>query len=458
MDFSKELIDFVWGVSSSAYQTEGAHDLDGKGPSIWDEFTNSKPKKIKNRENGNSACDFYNLYEHDLDIMQNMQIPNFRFSLSWARIKPNGVGHINHKGVDYYNRLIDNCLEKGITPWVTLYHWDLPQALEKKGGWTNRDVIYWFEEYAELCARTYGDRVKNWMVLNEPMVFVGAGYFLGVHAPGRMGMGNFLPAIHHATMAMGVGGRLLKSIDPTFNVGTTFSCSHIEPFSVREKDQQAAVRVDALLNRLFIEPTLGLGYPIADLRPLKKIENYFKAGDEQKLKFDFDYIGIQNYTREIVKYSFWTPYLKAKLVKPQERNADFTLMNWEVYPDSIYHIIKKYDNYAGIKNIYITENGAAFDDHVHDEDFVHDHQRKQYLQEHIHAVLKAKKEGAKVKGYFVWTWTDNFEWAEGFHPRFGLVYVDFKSQKRIIKNSGKWYSSFINSHKQQEITHKVIVK
>lgn len=445
-NFEKELKDFVWGVSSSAYQTEGAHDWDGKGPSIWDEFTNKKSRKIRNRENANIACDFYNLYRTDLQILKSLNISNYRFSISWPRIKPNGTGKINYKGLDFYNRLIDECLELGIVPWVTLYHWDLPHELEKKGGWVNRDVLSWMEEYVEVCAHAFGDRVKNWMVLNEPMVFVGAGYFLGVHAPGRVGMGNFLPAIHHATLAMGVGGRLLKSINSDFHVGTTFSCSHIEPYSFDEKDQMAAIRVDALLNRLFIEPVLGLGYPTKDLSPLRKIQDYFKPMDEEKLRFDFDFIGIQNYTREIVKYSFWTPYLKAKLVKPQHRNAlSYTLMNWEVYPDSIYHIIKKFDNYEGVKKIYITENGAAFDDHIHDNDLIHDHMRTDYLKDHIYAVLRAKHEGAKVEGYFVWTWTDNFEWAEGYRPRFGLVYVDFKTQKRIVKSSGYWYSRYINN-------------
>lgn len=450
---SNLLQDFTWGVSSSAYQTEGAHNVDYKGLSIWDEFTNSKSRKIRNKENGNQACDFYNLYPNDISIMKELGIRNFRTSFSWSRILPQGIGKANAKGIDYYNRVIDTCLENQITPWMTLYHWDLPLKLEEKGGWTNREVLSWFEEYTSICAYAFGDRVKNWMVLNEPMVFVGAGYFLGVHAPGKMGMSNFLPAIHHACLAMGVGGRVLKSIDSNFNVGTTFSCSHIEPFSFSERDQMAALRVDTLLNRLFIEPTLGLGYPTQTLKPLQKIEKYYKSGDDQKLKYDFDFIGLQNYTREIVKYSFFTPYLKAKLVKPQKRNVDYTLMNWEVYPDSIYNIIKKFDQYKGINKIYITENGAAFDDivHTHKAEVVDDDKRVQYLHDHIHSVLKAKAEGAKVAGYFVWTLTDNFEWAEGFRPRFGLIYVDFKTQKRIVKKSGYWYSQFITSELHKKL-------
>lgn len=383
--------------------------------------------------------------------MKDLNISNFRTSIGWSRILPEGTGVVNYKGIDFYNRLIDKSLEMGITPWLTLYHWDLPLALEKKGGWTNRDVLSWFEEYTALCANAFGDRVKNWMVLNEPMVFVGAGYFLGVHAPGRMGMGNFLPAIHHATLAMGVGGKTLKSINADFNVGTTFSCSYVEPYSFDKRDQQAAQRVDALLNRLFIEPTLGLGYPVDVLKPLRKIEKYFKPNDENNLKFDFDFIGLQNYTREIVKHSFFTPYLQAKLVVPQKRNVEYTLMNWEVFPDSIYHIIKKFDKYEQIKAIYITENGAAFDDLVHGAEEVNDEKRLGYLKDHITAVMRAKQEGANVKGYFVWTFTDNFEWAEGYKPRFGLVHVDFDSQKRIVKKSGYWYAELINSFMQQSV-------
>ena len=434
--------DFQWGVSVSAYQIEGAHDVDGKGPSIWDVFSNKKGK-ILNNQNGNIACDFYNRSVTDLELVKHLNIPNFRFSISWPRLLPNGVGVVNKAGLDYYDKLIDQCLALGIDPWLTLYHWDLPYALEQKGGWVNRDVVSWFKDYVTICAHKYGDRVKNWMVLNEPMVFTGAGYFLGVHAPGRRGMGNFLPAAHHAVLAMTEGARILKDIHPNANVGTTFSCSQIEPYTNREKDVLAAKRVDALLNRLFIEPTLGLGYPTKDLPTLRKIEKYFKPNDEQLLKYDFDFIGIQNYTREIVKYSFFTPYLHASIVKASERKVHTTLMNWEVYPPSLYHMLKKYDAYPNIKKIYITENGAAFSDTATHDGQIHDIHRVEYLQNYLRELLRAKQEGVKVEGYFIWTLKDNFEWAEGFHPRFGIIYVDFKTQERIIKSSGLWYKKFL---------------
>ncbi len=433
---------FVWGVSASAYQTEGAYNVDGKGPSIWDTFTNENKNKIKDKKNANIACDFYTRYEDDLKLMQSLGINHFRFSISWSRIMPSGTGEVNPAGIAFYDRLIDTCLRYGITPWVTLYHWDLPQALEKRGGWTNREVVNWFTEYTAVCVKHFGDRVQHWMVMNEPMVFVGAGYFLGLHAPGRRGMKNFLPAIHHAVLSMCEGARTIKSIYPNATVGTTFSCSHIEPYRNLEKDHIAAYKVDALLNRMFIEPTLGMGYPIDSLKPLQNIHQYILPGDEYKMKYDFDFIGVQNYTREFVKHSWFTPYLNARLITAPNRKVPHTLMNWEVFPESIYHMIRKFDAYPGIKKILITENGAAFED-MHHDSLISDHLRTTYLQDHIEQVLRARAEGSKVDGYFVWTWTDNFEWAEGYHPRFGLIYTDFKSQNRIVKESGLWYGSFV---------------
>lgn len=433
--------DFSWGISTAAYQIEGAHNHDGKGPSIWDTFSNKKGTILGN-QNGNDACNFYHLYEKDLQLLHYLNIPNYRFSLSWSRILPNGIGDVNYKGLDFYDRLIDYSLELGISPWVTLYHWDLPHALEQKGGWTNRDVVNWFKEYTALCAKKFGDRVKNWMVMNEPMVFTGAGYFLGVHAPGKRGLKNFIPAVHHAALCQAEGARVLKDYNAQLNVGTTFSCSHLEPATNSEKDARAMQKIDALLNRLFIEPSLGLMYPTEDLKLLERIYNYFKPNDEKLLQYDFDFIGIQNYTREIVSHSYFVPLVNAKIIKANKRNVPYTQMNWEVYPESIYHILKKYDNYPQIKKLIVTENGSAFPDKLIDGKVV-DAERTHYLNSHIEQVLRAKNEGVKVNGYFVWTFTDNFEWAEGYVPRFGLVYVDFKTQQRIIKQSGYWYKQFL---------------
>ncbi len=431
---------FKWGVSSAAFQVEG--DAGIKGPSIWDTFS-SRKGKIWQGHHARVACDFFSRYADDIALLARLGIPNFRFSLAWSRILPTGTGALNVHGLDFYDRVIDRCLEAGVDPWLTLYHWDLPQALEDKGGWTNRDVVNWMGDYSERCALHFGDRVKHWMVLNEPMVFTGAGYFLGVHAPGRRGMKHFIPAVHHAVLATAEGGRRLREHLPKdASIGTTFSFSYIEPATSRRRDQEAATRVDAVFNRLFLEPALGLGYPIADAPVLKRLETVMLPGDREKMAFDFDFIGIQNYTRELVRHSLFTPYIRARLVAAEKRAVPLTEMKWEVHPPSIYQILKKVSAYPGVKSIVVTENGAAFPDTV-TGDRVHDPLRVDYLDQHIAMVLKAKEEGSPVDGYFVWTLTDNFEWAEGYRPRFGLVHVDFDTQQRRIKDSGFWYSDFI---------------
>jgi beta-glucosidase len=433
--------DFLWGVSTAAFQIEGAHDADGKGSSIWDVFTSQKGK-IKNGHHALTACDFYNSYQNDIDLINELNIPNFRFSISWSRIMPTGTHPVNQAGIDYYNKIIDSLLASGIEPWITLYHWDLPHDLEVKGGWTNRESVKWFSEYVEVCAQNFGDRVKNWMVINEPSVFTGAGYFLGIHAPGKKGITNYLKAMHHVTLSTASGAKTLRKLIPEANIGTTFSCTHIEPFSQTPKDIEAAKRVDTLLNRTFIEPILGLGYPQADLPVLKKLNNYILEDDLNNLAFDFDFIGLQCYTREVVKSSLLIPYIGAELISAEKRNVIATDMGWEVYPPALYHVLKKFNNY-NIKKIIITENGAAFPD-VLQNGKVYDIKRTHYIQDHLEQILKAKKEGYNVDGYFVWSLTDNFEWAEGYNARFGLIHVDFDTQQRTIKHSGLWFRDFLS--------------
>ncbi|MEN2413677.1 GH1 family beta-glucosidase [Flavobacterium mesophilum] len=437
--------DFLWGVSTAAFQIEGAHDTDGKGSSIWDVFTAQKGK-IKNGHHAIIACDFYNSYQTDISLIRELNIPNFRFSISWPRIMPTGVHPVNQAGIDYYNKIIDSLLAQGIEPWVTLYHWDLPHALEEKGGWTNRESVSWFSDYVDICAKHFGDRVKNWMVINEPSVFTGAGYFLGIHAPGKKGITNYIKAMHHVTLATVAGAKKLREHVSDANIGTTFSCTHIEPFSESQKDIEAAKRVDTLLNRTFIEPLLGLGYPQEDLPVLKKLNNYILEDDRNNLAFDFDFIGLQCYTREVVKASLLTPYIGAELISAEKRNVISTEMGWEVYPPALYHILKRFNSYEGIRKIIITENGAAFPDTVTNGK-VYDIKRTHFIQDHLEQILKAKEDGLNVDGYFVWSLTDNFEWAEGYNARFGLIHVDFETQKRTIKQSGLWFGEFLSSTK-----------
>ncbi|GAA4796443.1 GH1 family beta-glucosidase [Olivibacter ginsenosidimutans] len=434
--------DFVWGVSTAAFQIEGAHDQDGKGASIWDEFSKKKGK-IRGKHHAREACDFYNRYEEDLRLMKSMHIPNFRFSVSWPRILPIGTGAVNQLGIEYYNRIIDTCLQLDITPWITLYHWDLPQALEDKGGWTNRAIIGWFEYFVQVCVQHFGDRVKHWMILNEPVAFTGAGYFFGKHAPGKWGLKYFLPAVHHATLCMSKGGRLVKKLLPDALVGTTFSHSVMEPIALKTRHINALKRADAIMNRLFLEPVLGMGYPMDEVKALRNLKKYILPGDEAEMAFDFDFIGLQTYTREYIQFSLLMPYVWANIVEPKKRGIEkTTAMDWEIYPPSIYMALKRLHSYPNMPPIIITENGAAFEDKIHDGQ-IHDEERMMYLREHIWEVLKAKQEGVNVGGYFVWTFTDNFEWAEGYHPRFGLVHVNFENQARIVKDSGKWYAEWL---------------
>ena len=436
--------DFKWGVATAAYQIEGAHTIDGKSPSIWDTFSHKKGS-IKTGENGDIACDFYHSYEEDLDLLKSLNMTVFRFSIAWSRILPNGSGTPNQSGLDFYHRVIDACLTRGIEPWITLYHWDLPQILQDKGGWKNRDAVVWFSEYTNLLTKTYGEKVKNWMVFNEPSAFTALGYLIGYHAPGLKGLKNYLPTVHHVCLCQAEGGRIIRKNVANANIGTTFSCSHVAVFKSEERDGNAANRWDVLLNRLFIEPALGMGYPTESLPILRKLNKYIQPGDLEKLQFDFDFIGVQNYTREVVKANAFIPYMKGLEIKPVKRDAkEITEMGWEVYPEGIYKILKQFAAYPGVKKIFVTENGCAFPDEVVNGK-VNDTKRIDFYQRYLKEVLRAKKDGVNIGGYFSWTLLDNFEWSEGFKPRFGLVHVDFKTQKRIIKDSGYWFRDFLLS-------------
>lgn len=433
-------------MSSSAYQTEGARDADGKGLSIWDAFSDRNRKRWKG-ETGDVSSEFYYRYAEDLQLMAALGIRNFRTSIAWSRVLPEGRGAVNGKGLDFYDRLVDTCLSLGITPWLTLYHWDLPLALERKGGWASRDILPAFEEFTSVVAKRLGDRVRHWMVLNEPMAFTGAGYFLGLHAPGRRGFSSFLPAVHHATLAMGAGGRVLRALLPgDAQIGTTFSQSWIDPHAADERHHRAAARADVLLNRLFLEPVLGMGYPLDEIAALRPLEKQLRPGDVEQMPFHFDFIGMQLYTREVIRHSWFTPYLWASIVHPRKRGVPHTVMGWEVYPQALYQMLKHWHGHYRIPRIIVTENGAAFPDQVVDGQ-VADPDRVAFLQEHIAEVARARQEGVPVEGYFTWTFTDNFEWSYRYGPRFGMVYVDYATQQRILKDSGRWYADFLTGNR-----------
>jgi beta-glucosidase len=437
--------EFLWGTASAAYQIEGAHNEDGRGNSIWDVF--SEKGKIKNKDNATIATDFYHRYKEDIALAKSMNFSVFRFSISWSRIFPKGTGNLNPKGVEFYHNVIDECIKQGLQPWVTLYHWDLPQELQDHGGWANREVVGWFKVYTQFCAREFGTKVKHWMVFNEPSAFIGLGYLAGYHAPGKRNISAFLKASHHACLAMSESGRIIRKEIPDAQIGTTFSCSSVDPFKNKMKHFKAVKRMDAMLNRMFIEPSLGLGYPVNDFPFLRKMKKFQLPGDEEKLKFDFDFIGLQNYFRVVVKKSPFVPFLWAKPISAKKRNVPYNEMGFEIYPEGIYRILKQFSEYKSIKNIVITENGVCVKDELIN-DQVQDSSRIDFFRSYIHQVLKAKQEGVPVSGYLVWSLTDNFEWTEGYKPRFGLVYVDYKSQMRYIKDSGKWFGKHLEQKKE----------
>ncbi len=433
--------DFKWGVATAAYQIEGAVDEDGRTDCVWDVFARKKGR-IRNGDHARHACDFYNRYEQDLELVKELGFEQFRFSLSWSRILPDGHGRVNQAGVDYYNRLIDKCIALGIEPWITLYHWDLPQALEKSGGWKNRRTVEWFAEYAAVCANAFGDRVRHWIVLNEPMAVAGLGYTTGEHAPGNKGIHNFLPVVHHLALSQAEGGRVLRQLLPNARIGNAISCSHVIPNSQSAADIRAARRADALMNRLFIEPALGLGYPQDAFPFLSNIKRFMREGDRERLKFDFDFWGLQNYFSVVVQHSYLAPVMWLKEVPATLRNVPTTGLGWEISPSGMYEILKQFQRYKGVRELVITENGAAFKDKMK-EGKVEDHDRRAYYHDYLDAVLKAKNDGVNISGYFAWTLLDNFEWAHGYSARFGLVYVDFKTQERTVKESGRWFAGFL---------------
>lgn len=433
--------DFKWGVTISAFQNEGATDVDGKGASIWDTFSQKKGK-IKTGENATEACNFYYKSKEDIALAKDLNFDNFGFSLAWSRIMPDGKGQINQKGIDYYHKVIDQCLEQGINPWITLYHWDLPHKLEDKGGWANRDILGWFSDYVNLVTQTYGDKVKNYKVLNEPSAFTGFGYMTGEHAPGHKNIFRFLAAAHHANLCQAEGGRIVRENVKNSHVGTSFATFCVEKHTSSWLDARAERVIDATINKMFVEPLVGLGYPIKDFPAMKLIELFVKSGDEERLKFDMDFIGIQYYCRLVAKFSLHPFLAFAYEVPAKERNVPMNNMGFEIYPQGMYEVLKRYAAYPNVKKLIVTENGVCLDDEIKNG-IVDDKIRIQFYKEYLASVLKAKNEGIPVKGFFCWTLMDNFEWWEGYKARFGLVHVNHETQERTIKNSGLWMKAFL---------------
>ncbi len=434
---------FFWGTSTAAFQIEGAWSEDGKGESIWDRFAHT-PAKIKNGDNADVACDSYHRWRDDIALMRAMNLNSYRFSISWPRIQASGSGPANAKGVDYYSRIVDALLEAKIRPFVTLYHWDLPQALEDAGGWPNRDTAFRFADYVEIVARALGDRVSDWMLFNEPSAFTDLGYLEGKHAPGRASIVDFLRASHTVNLAQGAGFRALKNVRPAARVGSAFSMSACEPATNSAEDKLAAERCHAIANLWFLEPALNGRYPDA-LAFLPETAMRIKSGDLEKMRAPLDFIGINLYYRTIAsaprameRLSNMQQWLFPVKMSPGQQGPK-TDIGWEVWPQALYDVVTRI-SHDFKRPIEITESGCAYNEGPDAGGVIRDRRRMTYHRQYLQALARAIADGADVRGYHAWTLLDNFEWAEGFSQRFGLAYVNFATQQRTLKDSGRWYA------------------
>lgn len=434
---------FYWGTATAAYQIEGAWNEDGKGESIWDRFAHT-PSRIKDGATGDVACDHYHRYREDISLMRSLNLNSYRFSISWPRIQPPGSGKPNEKGLDFYGRLVDALLKANIRPMLTLYHWDLPQALENAGGWPNRDLAGRFADYTQIVAKALGDRVRDWTLFNEPAAFTSLGYLDGTHAPGRQSITDFLRATHTVNLAQGAGFHALKAVRPHSRVGTAFSMSPCEPATGSEDDHLAAERAHAITNLWFLEPALRGTYPNAfpfSPATFMRIQQY----DMDQVRAPLDFIGINLYYRTIVSSPSLAErftnlrylFLPARMEGGQR--GPKTDIGWEVWPDAVYQMVMRITRDFNKPAIEITESGCSYNDGLDESGTIRDSRRIAYYEGYLTALARAIGDGADVRGHHAWSLLDNFEWAEGFGQRFGLAYVDFRTQKRTIKESGKWY-------------------
>lgn len=431
---------FKWGFATSAFQHEGAISLDSRMASIWDGKFKKRGREL---EEYLSSADFYHNYKKDLKELKRIGATEFRLSISWSRLFLNNRFEVNRKGLEFYHAVLDECHSLGLTPWVCLYHWDLPNYIQEQGGWVNRKVANWFAEFAEACVHHFQSKVKHWIILNEALSFTGAGHYLGIHPPGKRGLKNFLPAVHHALLAQGRAYRRMKALDPMATVGTCLAIIPVDTFEIDHKHFVAKEKLHAVLNRLFVEPMLGLGYPSTTLPFLAGMDKYVQKSDMQEIHFRPDFIGIQTYTRLVVKPCWYMPYVKARLVHPKKRGKPTSAMNWEIHPRAIFKSLRYLQSYGSIPPLFITELGIPLEDHPKNGE-VNDELRENYLKSSLKYVKQAKQKGLDIRGVLFWSLTDNLEWDSGYKPRFGLLHVDFKTKKRIWKNSAYWLEEFLS--------------
>jgi beta-glucosidase len=435
-DTSSFPLDFLWGAATASYQIEGAAHEDGRGESVWDRFC-ATPGNVRNGDSGEVACDFYHRYRDDVALMRELGLDAFRFSIAWPRVLPTGRGPINEAGLDFYDRLVDELLAQEIEPFATLFHWDTPQALEDAGGWPARATAEAFVEYAAAVAARLGDRVKHWITHNEPWVHAWIGYAWGQHAPGHTNESEAVAAAHHLLLSHGWAVQEIRRAAPDAQVGITLNLSHAYPASHTPEDEAAAWRVDGEGNRWFLDPIFRGAYPADLLERNEIVAPVVLDGDLEAISAPLDFLGVNNYFRFVVSAGADGPQIE------RDPEAQETDMGWEVYPDGLHRLLVRVAHDYGPPAIYVTENGAAFGDvRVHDGR-VHDPERTAYIASHIDAVSRAVADGAPVKGYFVWSLLDNFEWAYGYSKRFGIVYIDYPTLERVPKDSFYWYRDSI---------------
>ncbi|TCL61942.1 broad-specificity cellobiase [Hydrogenispora ethanolica] len=439
--------DFLWGAATASYQIEGGAADDGKGESIWDRFSHI-PGKVTNGDTGDVACDHYHRYREDVRLMKELGLKGYRFSISWPRVFPNGRGAVNPQGIDFYNRLVDELLANGIEPAVTLYHWDLPQALQENGGWGNRAIVDDFAAYAAYLFDVLGDRVKKWITHNEPWVVAFAGHFQGRHAPGLTDLPLAVQVTHHLILSHAKAVQAYRaSKHGDGQIGITLNLYPSVPASDSESDRAAATLVDGHNNRWFLDPVLKGEYPADILRLYQERLNspVIEPGDMECIAASpMDFLGINYYFQKVVKHSEVHPILQFEEIKPE--GSEYTAMNWEITPQGLTDLLVRLDRDYHHPDLYITENGAAFKDDRRDGGVVDDQDRLKFLQQHFAAAHRALEAGVKLKGYYVWSLMDNFEWAHGYGKRFGLIYIDYQTLERTWKKSALWYREVIRDN------------
>jgi beta-glucosidase len=439
---------FVFGVASSAYQIEGAVNEDGRGPSIWDTFSHT-PGRTLNGETGDVACDHYHRWRDDVALMRELGVDSYRFSASWSRVLPEGIGAVNEPGLDFYDNLVDGLLAEGITPLPTLYHWDLPQALYDRGGWTNPEAPAWFAEYAGVLARRLGDRVSRWLTLNEPQVFCFAGHAYGRHAPGVEDWPTALRVADGAIRGHAAAAAQIRDAVRGAEIGIALNQNRVEPASDSEEDAAAADRHHAIHQRWFADPFFGRPYPEVAVRA-QRDAGHLPAGlvsdGQAVIPRALDFVGLNYYTREVIAADRGGEFGLRGAPAPDVQR---TTMGWEVNPSGMRKVLDRLHTDYAPREIVITENGAAFPESsvAPDAETVDDRERTRFLADHLAVAATAVEEGIPLTGYYAWSLLDNYEWAEGYAQRFGIVHVDYPTQRRIVKRSGRLYQAVAQAHR-----------